>query len=320
MSPSEGRLKLTIVGGFLGTGKTTWLRHHLFDRTFPGAHVLVNEAAGTPVDHSLLAQADALTVLAGGCACCDGRQALQDALLNICDDKSKSPKTAVHQLVLETSGLADPGSIIDLIQSHPVLVRRIVVSDVIVIVDALYGLVSLETELLARQQLATANRIVITKTDLAAKHDVARLRAVLDHLAPGTHHEGASFGSPDDLPTIASGTMFSLPEFAAKDSDQTTAYQLDLGDTPNWTALTLWLSALLHTRGNQIVRVKGVVNTPSGRLLVQAVRKSVQSPEILPADHTAAIDNQLVLIGKDMDEDALRRSFDELVGGRSGPS
>ena len=83
---SDGRLRLTILGGALGSGKTTWARHQLFAGAFgPRVHVLVNEAAEVPVDDQLLARADGVTVLAGGCACCDGRAALIAPLREVCD-------------------------------------------------------------------------------------------------------------------------------------------------------------------------------------------------------------------------------------------
>ena len=73
---SDGRLPLVIVSGFLGAGKSTWLRHQLHEGRFGRAHVIVNEAAETPVDDLLLSNAESLEVLAGGCACCEGWRAL----------------------------------------------------------------------------------------------------------------------------------------------------------------------------------------------------------------------------------------------------
>ncbi len=73
MDATETRMRLTVLGGFLGSGKTTWLRHQLHKGRFRDAHVVVNEAAETPVDDALLEKSSALTVLAGGCACCVGR-------------------------------------------------------------------------------------------------------------------------------------------------------------------------------------------------------------------------------------------------------
>lgn len=307
----DGRLRLTIVGGFLGTGKTTWLRHQLFAGRFQGAHVIVNEAAGTPVDHSLLAASHAQTVLAGGCACCDGAAAFQEALLEICDTRSSTSDNATHisQLVLETSGLADPAVIVDLIQSHPILIRHIVVHEIIVVVDALHGQAALETQPVAQAQIRAADRLILTKCDVAAAADVARLRRMLMVLSPGAMQSGATFGSETELPDVATREDVCLPELAAGRPAIVTC-QLDLGDDPDWTALTLWLSALLHARGDQIVRVKGVVAAPAGRLLVQAVRNRVQAPEVLPnSDGPAANDNTLVLIGSDLAADAIARSF-----------
>lgn len=307
---SEGRLRLTIVGGFLGSGKTTWLRHQLFENRFPATHVIVNEAAGTPVDHGLLEGASDQTVLAGGCACCDGSQAFQDALLEICDARSRmtDPTQRVGQLVLETSGLADPAAIVDLIQSHPVLIRHIVVHETIVVVDALYGQTALKTEPVAQAQIRAADRLILTKIDLAGPTETGRWRRMLHMLAPSATQSGASFGSIVDLPTMAAKAVV-LPKLAA-DSAAITTCQLDLGPDPDWTALTLWLSALLHAHRDRIVRVKGVICSPAGRLLVQAVRNRVQSPEVLPKTEIAAPeDNRLVLIGSGLSSNAIERSF-----------
>ena len=88
------------------------------------------------------------------------------------------------------------------------------------------------------------------------------------------------------------------------------ASQLDLGAIPDWTAFTVWLSALLYARGDQIVRVKGVVRTPAGRLLLQTVRRSVQSPEILPdTEDGCATDNTIAVIGRGFTEGQLERSL-----------
>ena len=85
---TEERLRLTILGGFLGSGKTTWLRHQLHEQAFGRVHVIVNEAANAPVDDALLRRADQMTLLAGACVCCDGRDQLRRTLLDLCDARS----------------------------------------------------------------------------------------------------------------------------------------------------------------------------------------------------------------------------------------
>ena len=88
---------------------------------------------------------------------------------------------------------------------------------------------------------------------------------------------------------------------------------LALGDMPDWAALSVWLSALLFARGDSVVRVKGVVRTPAGRLLVQTVRQIVQSPEVLP-DTPAPTDNTLVLIGRGLTAEAVAASYARFAG------
>lgn len=299
---TEGRLRLTILGGFLGSGKTTWLRHQLYEKSFGAVHVIVNEAADAPVDDALLRAADKMTLLAGACVCCDGQQDLKRVLLKLCDDRSSVSRSSsrLENIVLETSGLADPAAILSLIQGQPILVRQIVVAEIIVIVDAQGALEQMQQETLSRKQIEAADRLILTKTDLADRHDTDRLRATLRAIAPGATQSAALFGSVIKLNDTAPDIQpVALTELTAQNRDPIQASKLDLGDRPDWTAFTVWLSALLYARGDQIVRVKGVVRTPAGRLLLQTVRRSVQSPEILPdTDVPVDTDNTIAVIGR----------------------
>src|SRR6202790_1360972 len=111
MAAADCRMRLTVLGGFLGSGKTTWLRHQLHNGLLAGAFVVVNEAAETAVDDALLTQSAELAVLAGGCACCDALGDLITLLRTICDARVSRAQGAapLDEIVLETSGLADPG-------------------------------------------------------------------------------------------------------------------------------------------------------------------------------------------------------------------
>lgn len=312
-APFDGRIRLTIVGGFLGSGKTTWMRHHLHEKTFGHVHVIVNEAADAPVDDALLQAADQMTLLAGACVCCAGQEALQAALLRLCDARSGAADQAsrLEHIVLETSGLADPAAIVSLIQSHPILVRQIVVTETIVIVDALNAQAQMKTEILCRKQIEAADRLIVTKTDVTHPRHLGQLCATLTRIAPGAAQSAASFGSAMILPDVPPGVdPFPLPPLDDQDDVPIHAVPLDLGPTPDWTAFTVWLSALLYARGDQIVRVKGVIATPAGRLLLQTVRRSVQSPEILPDPDTAcATDNVVAVIGRGFSHDQLTASL-----------
>lgn len=307
--PGDGRLRLTLLGGFLGAGKTTWLRHQLHVGRFGAAHVLVNEAAEVAVDDALLDRAAGLGLLAGGCCCCQGRPALLAALRALCDQRSRN--SAPGQVVLETSGLADPAAILAAIQADPVLVHHIVLEETVVLVDALHGLAQLTREPLGRRQVAAADHLILTKVDAAPPEALTQLRAALLALNPLARHSAAAHGLARDLPAFC-GTPTPLP--ALRDGDPIFATPLRLDPGIDWAGFVLWLSALLHARGEDLMRVKGVLPTPAGRLLLQTVRRVVQSPEILPPGSAGEVDGTLVFIGRGFRPEDLGRSLRRFVG------
>jgi G3E family GTPase len=303
---SDTRLRLTILGGYLGSGKTTWLRHFLHERQDAFVHVIVNEVAETPVDHLLLQSADRVTVLAGGCACCAGSQDLIRALRAIADDRSRGMVAPGAEIVLETSGLADPARIIAAIQTDPVLVHHMKVARIAVVVDALHALAQLADDPLGRLQIEAADVLIVTKSDAADLRSLTTLLATLAVINPAASQQGASHGVPFALPDY----WHTAPMAVASPAPETplTAVSLDLGPAPDWAALSLWLSALIRARGDQIVRIKGAVPTPAGRLLIQTVRQIVQSPEILPEHVQPAKPSTLVFIGRDITHALIARS------------
>lgn len=324
---TDTRLRLTILGGYLGSGKTTWLRHQLHVGAFgPRVHVVVNEAAEVPVDDALLVGAEGMTLLAGGCCCCAGRDALIAALRDLCDARSRLSADAprLERIVLETSGLADPGAIVAAVQADPVLINHIVVDGTIVAVDALHALAQLATEPLGRRQVGAADRLVLTKTDACDPATLSTLRATLATLNGHATLTAAVLGEEVALPPPdPDAAPAPLPALSDEDLRGPIApTQVAIPEGMDWSAFTLWLSALLHARGDDLVRVKGVVRTPAGRLLLQTVRKVVQSPEILPeqgpgqapAQHGHAIDNHIVFIGRGYRPQDLGRSLHRFLG------
>jgi G3E family GTPase len=297
----DGRIPLTLIGGFLGSGKTTWLRHQLHHGAMADALVIVNEAADVPVDDMLLFRSSEIRVLAGGCACCEGRERLVETLREFCDQRVDSTYQGgrFEHIVLETSGLADPGPIVDAISGDPVLMHHIRVQEIIVAVDALHGLSYLAREPLGRRQVETADRLIVTKVDAAGPEALKRLAATLRALNPSAALGASAMGSPANLPDFAGVEAEALPGEGEATDAPVLSTVLRLEDASDWTAFATWLSAVLHARGDDIIRVKGVVRTPAGRLLLQSVRRVVQAPEMLPDAVTEGKDdNCIVFIGK----------------------
>lgn len=306
----DSRLRLTILGGYLGSGKTTWLRHQLFAGAFPGAHVLVNEAALTPVDDTLLAaQAASMTLLAGGCACCVGQADLIAGLRVLCDTRSRqsAEMRGTNQIVLETSGLADPAAILAAIQDDGVLVHHIRVAEIVVLVDALHAAEQLQSEHLSRAQIEAADRIILTKVDAVPDGKLAAVKATIALLNPAARIEAAAKGLPHALSDLPQASAYALP-LLADGADPIFPTKIDIPDEVDWATFSVWLSALLFARGDDLVRVKGVFETPAGPLLLQAVRKSVQPPELLPVAEDDRR-NQIVFIGRGYESEDLRRSL-----------
>lgn len=311
---AENRMRLTVLGGFLGSGKTTWLRHQLHHGLLADAFVIVNEAAETSVDDALLGQSAELAVIAGGCACCDARDELVTLLRSICDKRVSAGNGRPDRIVIETSGLADPGPIVEAIRADPMLAHHIVISEIAVAVDAVYGLEQLRQEPLSRRQMELADRLVVTKIDKADEAGLARLLATLKAINPGAALSGAVKGSDVALPDYFDAEPEVLGEIdKGAGVAPIRALKLAIGEEIDWTAFSVWLSALIHARGDDILRVKGVVRAPAGRLLLQSVRRIVQSPEILPVD-AAGDDNSLVFIGRGFRADQLDKSLRHFAG------
>jgi G3E family GTPase len=307
----QNRMRLLVLSGFLGSGKTTWLRHQLHSGHLRNRAVIVNEAAAAPVDDALLADLAYVTVIPGGCICCTEREGFLRVLRRHCD-QSRPP-----DIVLETSGLAEPAAIIDSIRNDPLLVHRILVEEVMVTVDAVSALASLKADALVRAQIETADVLVITKLDALGSNDAGRLAATLKRVNPGARIIGAIKGEEVALPDYANITGEELPALPeVSTSGPIIAVDIEIDPAIGWEVLSVWLSALLHARGDEIFRIKGVVRTPNGRVLLQCVQKSVLPPEILPETENAgrSFDNRLAFVGRGFDEKRLKQSLQAFCG------
>lgn len=319
----ERKLRVTLVGGFLGSGKTTWLRHQLHIGRYPRALVIVNEAAGTPIDDLLLQQSHRLVVLAGGCACCQAKAALVGLLRNISDEHSRDESLGkrLEEIVIETSGLADPASIAAAIRDDSVLVHHLVVREVVVLVDAVNAWSQLCSETLGRRQLEVADRMIVSKVEAADPGRLCELLSALTTLNPGATLTGTTWGSEVRLPPPARGVpALRAPPEAAGGGGAICVAKIALDRTVDWVGFSLWLSALLHARSEDVLRVKGVVRTPAGRLLLQAVRGVVPPLVVLPprGGDSESADDTMVIIGRRFDQGSLSRSVRNFLGSGSG--
>lgn len=293
-------IPVSVLTGFLGSGKTTVLNRVLKQPGMEKTAVIVNEFGEVGIDHLLVETAlEGAMLLESGCVCCTVRGDLVDTLemLRVRRDRGEIPR--FEQVVLETTGLADPAPVVQTLMNEPTVVRHYRLNGIIATVDAVNGLAQLDQEEIALKQAALAGRLLLTKTDMARPDQIAaledRLRA-LNSVAPVTHvingdaAPGLLFDDGNyDPAVIGTDGAGWLPEITEHDheghvhGDDIRSFCLFHDRPVSWPALRTWLESLTSLRGSDLLRVKGIVNTgdSEGPLILHGVQHVFHPPRRL---------------------------------------
>jgi len=333
---------LTLLTGFLGAGKTTLLNQLLKDPALADTAVIINEFGEVALDHLLVEYiSDNMVLLQSGCLCCTMRGDLVDALETLLRDLD-ARRCSFRRVLLETTGLADPAPVLHTAMAHPYLVMRYRLDGVVTVVDAVNGETSLDQHPEAVKQAAVADRIVLTKTDLATPGQHARIVERLRALNPAAPILDAAKGEAtaerllncglyDPERKIADVKKW-LAEEAYADAH---AHHHDHHHDPNrhdehiasfvLTAdaampagtLDMFLELLRATHGDKLLRLKGIVklqempDTPVVVHGVQHVFHPTARLERWPDDDHRT---RLVFITRDLPEHAVRELFEAFLG------
>jgi G3E family GTPase len=210
------RTPVTIVTGFLGSGKTTLLNRAIRAPEMKDTVVVINEFGEISLDHSLVASSsDAVVVLENGCLCCTVRSDLVGAMNALYHDREQGRIPSFDNVVIETSGLAEPGAVLQAFLSEPTLDGLYRVTSVVALVDAVNAMDTFEQHDEAVRQVALADQILITKLDLVSENERAakeeKLHAMLHRLNPAARIQHI------DDPSISLGELLKVQGFDPSD-------------------------------------------------------------------------------------------------------
>lgn len=341
-------LPITILTGFLGVGKTTLLNRLLRDPEMKDSLVLVNEVGEIGIDHLLFEILDEnVMLLSSGCMCCSMRGDLVTSLENLIYTLDAGTLTPVRRVIIETTGLADPASVLHVLMTHPLLVQRYRLDGVVTTVDAVNGMATLDAHIEALKQVAVADRIVLAKTDLAGESAALRERlatlnpaaSVLD-AAKGEASVGRLTGAGLFDPTrkVPDVTRWLADEAVAEAAQHHDHHEHEHGGERAhahrhdskfrvFTATTdeaipvatleLFLDLLRSAHGPKLLRMKGIVRLaeePEQPVVLHMVQHVLHPPARLAAWPDADRRTRLVFVTHDLEPSVVRRLLDAFLG------
>ena len=337
------RIPVSIITGFLGSGKTTLLNRLLQDPAMAGAAVIINEFGEIGLDHLLIATPNENTVLlANGCICCTVQGDLVNTLRGLDKQRRQGDLPPFDRVLIETTGLADPVPIVQTVVTDEKLAPQYALDSVITLVDAVNGAAQLDQQPESRKQAAVADRLLITKTDIADPANVALLQERLAVLNPAAEVTTASRG--EVAPALLFGATIAPESRQAevarwlREDDyrrvesrqrglaQSThdagirSYSLMLDAPVTRAGLTAWLTALASLRGAELLRVKGLLNVEGDPVAVHAVQTLIHEPVILERWPDAERRSRLVFITRNMTRDAVESTLGVLGWTSNVPS
>lgn len=328
MTAYRDLLPVFVLTGYLGSGKTTLLNALLRDPALADAAVLINEFGDVGLDHELVVSVDReIVLLASGCVCCAIREDLKEALLALHARRERGEVPRFGRVLVETTGLADPAPIAGTLMSDRQLRHHFRLAGIVATVDALCGPVQLDRQAETLRQVLAADRLVVTKSDLVTPAATAALGARLARLNGAAELLVAVSGD------VAADRILSSDLHADRHLDESRDPFAPVGplvpladpphaeglhsftlrfDTPlDWTAFGVWLTLLLHTHGERVLRVKGLLNvrgveTP---VVVNGVQHVVHPPFHLAAWPGEDRRSRIVFIVRDLTRDQIERSL-----------
>ncbi len=345
ITATDARLPVSLLTGFLGSGKTTILNHLVRDPALSKTLVIINEFGSIGIDHDLLAMSeeDVVVEMSSGCLCCTIRGDLVRTLRDAPWRFAREGKCWFDRVMIETTGLADPAPILHTLMTDERLITLYRIDGVITAVDAVNGAATLDSQEESIKQAAVADRLLLTKTDLASAEQTAAMTARLSKLNPGAPVIACEQGVVDAAKLFDAGLYnpqtksldvqrWLNAEAYEGDHDHDHAHHshahhhhdhhhdvnrhdasihsvcLTIDEPLEDDAFDFWLHTLMMLKGPDILRIKGIVNIKSiGKpVVLHGVQQIFHPPLVLdewPSDDRRT---RMVFITRNVDEATLR--------------
>lgn len=343
----DNRIPVTVLTGFLGSGKTTLLNKLLQHEKMHSTAIIINELGATGLDHifsgSHLTQtiesdhiADNIVLLSSGCLCCTLKNELADTMRDLYFKRALQAIPQFNRLIIETTGLADPGPILAHLMNEPVIESTFRLDAVVVTVDSIYGLQQIEDNTEALKQVAVADVLVLTKTDLARDEEINNLRLKLTSINPGATLykvingeldpasiiDAGLFNSADKQPEpqrwlrapkklkLPKGTVPVNKSLKVHD-DEIVSFTVTLPTHLTWLRLKPHLLWFCQTYGKNLLRLKGIIHAEDqpSPMAIHAVHFTPYPPTLLEGWQEKERVSRIVIIGKGLDELKIRKAL-----------
>jgi G3E family GTPase len=302
---AERRIPVYLLTGFLGSGKTTLLNAALRDPALANTAVVVNELGDVGLDHLVVAQAsDNVVLLDAGCLCCVNSGALHETLVDLVGRRARGEIPAFERVIIETSGAADPAPLLHVLLGHPLVTPDFRLAAVACAVDAQHFLASRKNHPELDKQVAMADRVVITKRDLA---DPAPVTAFLRE-SEAEVTERPFFG--DARPRARLHLRGPLHLHGKPGGIR--AHTFRPGPV-TWASWAAWSRLVAERFGARLLRVKGLLRMEdTGEIaLVHGVQGVFHKPQRFGDWPDADRANRLVCIARDVERSEIEQTLKE---------